>query len=211
MKSKVPVFRAQMTACGVVVYQLDFGTAAAAMQRARDLGHPLLAKPVESTGDLARFEINDVICRAYEIRLGEEESTDQPSYQAILEDLETEVARISGLREETGLGSIHLTPIPRSRAPVIETGRYAVFHDRVGGSIDTDICSIDSVSDTGKTATMSGSAWRDRVNVGDIVQTFKHREDAQAAIDHRKATAQILSYVECARAASLAELIDNTD
>ncbi|WP_321935489.1 hypothetical protein [Paraburkholderia sp. J8-2] len=201
-----------MVAQGLLAYQLELGNAKLAAQRARDLAYPFGAKEIPVDGDLIRLEVNGIVFRAYEVpRAVETPIQDDVGYRSLLSPIEREVGRIAVLRDKTGLGSVYLTPVPRTRAPVIEVGRYAVFDGRNSMPLDRDIGRIESVSDSGKTVTVSGSTTRQRANRGDIVQTFSYEDDAKAAIAHSQATALVLDYVKCARESALVELMDDTE
>ncbi|MGF6440468.1 hypothetical protein [Paraburkholderia youngii] len=211
MKSKVPVFRVQMIARGVIAYDLEVGDAGTAVTRARDIASHLGGIEIPSAEDLVRFEVAGIAIRAYEIEVGVETEETGLSYKTQLRSLEIATDRYLKLAEETGLGTLYLVPVPRPKKPLIDVGRYVLYADRALSPADKhQIGKIEAVSASGKSVDISG-AYRDRVNVGEIVASFKHRMDAEAAVAHLYRTNDIVRYLEIAREAVLTELIDNAE
>ena len=211
MKSKVPVFRVQMSVRGVIAYDVEYGDAEIAIARARDIANTLVAITIESSEDLVRFEIDGVTIRAYEIPRGDQTQDADPSYRTQLSGLEAATDRYMKQSEETGLGTLYLVPVPRPKKPLVEVGRYVLYSDRALSPVDKyQIGKIEAVSASGKSIDISG-AYRDRVNVGDIMGSFKHRNDAEAARAHQYRTNDMVRYLELARDAVLTELIDDAE
>lgn len=205
-------FRVQMLGSGTVAYEFDTISEQKAVARACKLADSFRT-PAVASKDIVRFEGDTITIRVFHVNPDANADEGPASYDGILRGLVEEIGRLSPIREQTGLGDMHLFPTANPDAPVLEVGRYAVLYNRSApetGIMQKGVVRLFSVSPSRKTVIIDLPDWQSgqRVNVSDIAGTFETEQQAREVLEHCETTNLALRYVLKARMSSLSQLID---
>jgi hypothetical protein len=216
--------RIEMLKAGLVVFS-DVVVSEEAGRRCARIYAPCYEE-VEPGADLVRYELGSIVVRAFftnesvsEIasKARQQEHARLQRYARMTCDLEAAAQDLETLRDETGLGNVHLLPAPELLNPRIEVGRWVVFRDSSErapvATLSSETARIESVSTSAKMVEVCDPEGINRgtpknVWVRDIAGSFPTREAALLAIEHSNVTHSMMAVLWNARVASMAAILN---